>query len=296
MRLYNFYPITCHYNNIMRSVSDISIEFILKHLSLSKKRPLLCAVNGPQGSGKSVLTRNLVQSLQSHPHNLKAVGFSIDDFYLTRKEQIELASMTRNPLLAQRGLPGTHDVKLAKKVIQQLLDDAPEVRIPRYDKSMHLGEGDRTPDDVWQCVEPQPVDVIIFEGWFLGFTHLTNASVTDMFNSGHYKNMNKWKLDDLLEVNNNLIEYERLYLMFDCFIRLVAEDISFVTTWRWQQEETMRNDANNQSIGFNRTQVDKFVSKFMPLYEMYLPRLAETSMPNQLLIHIDIKRRVVKVH
>ena len=43
-----------------------------------------------------------------------------------------------------------------------------QVPIPRYDKSQQGGRGDRAPRDTWPVVRG-PVDVVLFEGWMLGF-------------------------------------------------------------------------------------------------------------------------------
>ena len=69
----------------------------------SLKRPMLIAINGCQGSGKSTLAALLAQSLGTF-HQLNAVAFSIDDFYLTRAERQALADRV-HPLLAREASP-----------------------------------------------------------------------------------------------------------------------------------------------------------------------------------------------
>ena len=51
--------------------------------------------------------------------HLPAAALSIDDFYLPRAQREELAR-TVHPLLATRGVPGTHDVELAQAIIDSL--------------------------------------------------------------------------------------------------------------------------------------------------------------------------------
>ncbi len=41
--------------------------------------------------------------------------------------------------------------------------------VPRYDKSCHGGRGDRAPESAWPVVKG-PLDIVLFEGWMLGFT------------------------------------------------------------------------------------------------------------------------------
>ena len=73
-------------------------------------RTLMIGVNGSQGSGKSTLAALLTQLLRKNL-GLKAIALSINDFYLTRQSRLSLAGQI-HPLLATRGVPGTHDVTL----------------------------------------------------------------------------------------------------------------------------------------------------------------------------------------
>lgn len=43
--------------------------------------------------------------------------------------------------------------------------------VPRYDKSLRGGYGDRAPKDTWPVLEG-PLQVVLFEGWMLGFKPL----------------------------------------------------------------------------------------------------------------------------
>ena len=86
---------------------------------------------------------------------LIAASISIDDFYLTRTEQIALArEYARNPYLKQRGYPGTHDVSLGVSVLKALrmLSDGQSMKVPGYDRSAYQGLGDRTPESDWRVV------------------------------------------------------------------------------------------------------------------------------------------------
>lgn len=49
------------------------------------------------------------------------------------------------------------------------------VRIPRYDKSARGGKGDRAPEGEWGIVKT-PVDIVLLEGWMLGFEALPDDS------------------------------------------------------------------------------------------------------------------------
>lgn len=49
------------------------------------------------------------------------------------------------------------------------------VRVPRYDKSARGGRGDRAPEAEWSVVS-KPPDVVLLEGWMLGFEALPEES------------------------------------------------------------------------------------------------------------------------
>jgi len=82
-------------------------------------RPPVFAIAGAQGSGKSTLAEQLVRA--GTQRGFDVVALSLDDFYLPRRERRRLAREV-HPLLATRGPPGTHDLKLADDLINALED------------------------------------------------------------------------------------------------------------------------------------------------------------------------------
>lgn len=77
-----------------------------------------------------------------------------------------------NKLLQVRGNAGTHDLQLGAetlKSLQSAVSPDAEVAVPRYDKSQNQGKGDRADRSSWPQVQG-PIDVILFEGWMLGFS------------------------------------------------------------------------------------------------------------------------------
>ncbi|MET0292391.1 MAG: kinase, partial [Steroidobacteraceae bacterium] len=115
--------------------------------------PLVVGICGAQGSGKSTLTAAL--SAQLGAAGLRVAGLSLDDLYLTRAERQRL-SRTVHPLLATRGVPGTHDVALGTSTFARL-GEGGAVALPSFDK----GVDDRRPRDAWPRVSG-PVHVILF--------------------------------------------------------------------------------------------------------------------------------------
>ena len=87
-----------------------------------------------------------------------------------------------------RGQAGTHDIKLARDILQQLKSadsDSSEVALVRYDKTSHGGRGDRAPKSAWQQVKGK-VDIVLFEGWMLGFRPLTDEAAQKVIGNGTY--------------------------------------------------------------------------------------------------------------
>jgi D-glycerate 3-kinase len=52
----------------------------------------------------------------------------------------------------------------------QKYEPGKEILIPRFDKSLFNGKGDRLEKDKWTNVN-YPLDILILEGWCLGFKH-----------------------------------------------------------------------------------------------------------------------------
>ena len=121
-------------------------------------------------------------TLSSEPYNLPTVVLSIDDLYLPHDEQQALArSHPDNPLVQHRGQPSTHDVELGTALFSTLHNRDPNIRIPSYDKSAFGGQGDRRHQSEWQVInkdaQDKRVEVVIFEGWCVGFRALTDEDL-----------------------------------------------------------------------------------------------------------------------
>ncbi|KAI8911017.1 P-loop containing nucleoside triphosphate hydrolase protein [Gorgonomyces haynaldii] len=242
------------------------------YLKTIQKRPIVIGISGPQGSGKTYLVQQLVKYFQQY---CNTIGFSVDDLYLTRTE-LDALEKQPNPLLHSRGLPGTHDVALGTKILSHLTKRQP-VEIPVFDKSLFEGKGDRN-----GFVSIQGPDIIFFEGWFLGFVP-TNDLATRFQCPNTY--LQKYRLQDLQAINDNLKQYQEWLSFVDAMLIIRTNDLNNILTWRWQQEQDLIQKRGN---GMSKDQVQTFVQRFMPLYELYQAQFLPST-----IFEIDIKRNVL---
>lgn len=134
--------------------------------------PTFILLQGPQGIGKTTLSRSIHAELSKPPHSLRIVILSLDDFYLPHSGLVKRAQEhPNNKLLQGRGQPGTHDLELLKTVLKGLNEGA-KTQIPTFDKSLNGGAGDRSEEVVE--VEGE-VDIVILEGWCVGFYPLSEG-------------------------------------------------------------------------------------------------------------------------
>jgi len=228
--------------------------FALARLQVASSRPLVVGIQAPQGSGKTTLTRHLIPCLSAA--GLRGTSVSIDDFYLTRTEQLALAAASPgNPYLEHRGYPGTHDIELGERTLSALRALGPDstglaVAVPVYDKSLNAGRGDRLPAAGWRRVEG-PLDVVFVEGWMLGFTAVDEARLTD---------------PALVEPNRALPAYGRWLRLIDAIVILRAADPAFVVAWRTEAEQAMGREGRP---ALDQVEIVDYVRRFLPAYELY---------------------------
>ena len=97
-----------NYHNIVFEVTNKILE------QQKKSRNLFCLVSGPQGSGKTTFAGIIKEELIKK--KLKVLVLSIDDFYLSKKDRLQLSKKI-SPLFITRGVPGTHNLNFLKKVL-----------------------------------------------------------------------------------------------------------------------------------------------------------------------------------
>lgn len=219
------------------------------------RTPMVVGLNGPQGSGKSTLADRLVRAFAAI--DVRAVALSIDDVYLTHAEQSALAAAhPGNGALEFRGYPGTHDVALGTAILEALTAPAPtSVQLPRYDKSAHGGRGDRAPVGTWPVVMT-PVDLVLFEGWMLGFRPADGVDPNA----------------PIAAPNALLTHYAPWLERLDVFVHLlVAGDrLDPIVAWRIDAEQARR--ARGEAA-LSDADARDYIERFLPAYRLWGPPL-----------------------
>ncbi|KAJ5676137.1 hypothetical protein N7462_009034 [Penicillium macrosclerotiorum] len=303
------------------------IEDVLQHIipqierhiesqaSAQTKRPFVLGLTGLQGSGKSTWTDALVKTLRDQ-HKYNTINVSLDDLYFDHHELVQVRGRNpQNRLLQTRGQPGTHDTALAVSFFKDLLDSSKEILIPAFDKSKFGGEGDRADQDSWPRVPAgTSVDIVVFEGWCVGFQPLGEESIRCRWNEAQDKKamsgyltetLRDHAVESLLQVNSNLREYSEMFMgsrHFDFLVHLDTDDLVNVYEWRIQQEHALRKRTNR---GMTDEAVVKFVRGYMPAYELYLDQLRRGFFKSQhrdaeqekgqLRVVLDKERKILKI-
>ena len=247
-----------------------------------QKRPLVLGINGCQGSGKSTLADYLC-SMVAERHAIATANLSLDDFYLPLKQRMQL-SETVHPLLATRGVPGTHDIDLAIETIEQLVAGN-TTRIPRFDKSID----DRVPEKDFDRVTG-PASLIILEGWCLGALPQSDSDLQQPVNDLE-------RLEDEQGIWRQYINlalaggYQQLFAMVDQLIMLRAPSFDTVFQWRWQQESKLqeKHSQTNRSGLMTEQQVLRFIQYFQRITEQ---SLAEMPGRSQHVFQLDLDRQI----
>ena len=263
-----------------KSYQTVIDDVLSRRLS---KQPIVLGINGCQGSGKSTTAAFLQHAFETI-HHLKVVNISLDDFYLSKAARIEKSKMV-HPLFATRGVPGTHDTKLALDTLQKILKGKSPL-ISRFNKATD----DLFPQSKWDQA-PEQADIIILEGWFLcARAQEESALLTPVNMLERNEDVDgTWRK----HVNAQLkTHYQALFNLVDCLVMLKAPSFEAVFNWRLEQENKLAkklllsNKTKNSAIKTNETsaensglmskdEIKRFINYFQRLTENILIEMPE---------------------
>ena len=262
-------------------IHNVLAQSVLKRfgdaIRSSPRKPFVLGICGAQGSGKSTLAAAMCNLLSAQ--DLQVAVLSLDDLYLTKAERGALAQAV-HPLLATRGVPGTHDLALAEKVLQEAAQPC-VFALPRFDK----GLDDRQPQDQWPRVQG-PLDVLILEGWCLGARPQTAAQLAPPVNALERDQdpQGLWRG----WVNQQLATaYQDLFDRVDRLILLAAPGFHVVKQWRTEQEQKLRASG----LGMSDPEIDRFIQHYQRLTEHILKDMPAYA---DMVVHLGDNREVVE--
>ena len=175
-----------------------------------KKKPYFVGLAGGQGTGKTTIS-SLIRIILTKYFRLNVFRISIDDFYKTRKERINLSKRV-HPMLLTRGVPGTHDINMMLNFFKKSKSKKfNRLKLPKFNKAID----DRFNKKRWYDLKKRP-DVIIFEGWCVGAKSEKNNTLKKTINSLEKAKDQKqiWRK----YVNNQLkSKYKNLYSQLNCW-------------------------------------------------------------------------------
>lgn len=211
-------------------------------------KPAVIGITGAQGTGKSTLAALLVTELKYR--GIRAASVSLDDYYLSKAERAVLAEQV-HPLLAQRGVPGTHDMHKALADAQQVMAGL-SVALPVFDKALD----DRRPDR-----PAATLDLLLVEGWCLGLQAQYAAELVLPVNTLEAAEdpQGVWRK----YINQQLAgRYHDYFQLLQPLIWLQAPDWPSVCRWRERQEQQL---WQQRGAGMSAAQLQRFMLFFQRL-------------------------------
>lgn len=278
-----------HFNGTAPILETLWFLWLPLALWLAERRqkygqPWIQGILGGQGTGKTTLGKILTLIL--HELGYKTLSFSLDDLYKTYVDRVALR--TQDPRLIWRGPPGTHDVALGIQALDALKQPgiSRTIAIPRFDKSLHNGAGDRIAPEL-----VADIDIVLFEGWFVGVRPVDPV----VFETPIAPIVAEVDRTFARDMNVQLAAYLPLWERLNSLIVLHPIDYRLSQQWRKQAEQQMRASGKT---GMSDTELDTFVEYFWKALhpELFVKPLVVASGCADLVIEIQADHSVGAVY
>ncbi|MEM9926633.1 MAG: glycerate kinase [Cyanobacteria bacterium P01_D01_bin.50] len=235
-------------NGMIRTLWDLWLPLAIQIAwrYQENQRPFIQGILGGQGTGKTT-TCKVLNLILSHL-KYRTLNLSIDDLYKTY--QARLILQQQDPRLIWRGPPGTHDVDLGLNLLDNICQRQTTITVPRFDKSLHAGNGDRTLPET-----AENIDIVLFEGWFVGVKPINPA----VFNTPPLPIITAADKAFAKDMNDKLHDYLPLWQHLDSLIVLYPTDYRLSLEWRKQAEHQMKASGK---AGMTDLQIEEFVNYF----------------------------------
>tara|TARA_E500000331_G_scaffold358476_1_gene425642 strand:+ start:978 stop:1859 length:882 start_codon:yes stop_codon:yes gene_type:complete len=248
-------------------------------LASRAEKLLIVGIAGSQGSGKSTLAKLLATVLE-RVYEKNSLVMSVDDFYLTREQREEMGRDV-HPMLSTRGVPGTHDTKLMRSVIDDL-KAGENTEVPHFDKAED-DRGGYTP------VVSRDLSLLIIEGWCWGampaasdeLDHPVNDLEKEEDPDGRWRHY----------VNEQLAHggYQEIFDEAHTCLFLSVPDLEAVVRWRWQQEQRLAETRSDGSRIMTESQVRRFIMHYERITRRMLERMPERA---NITLYLDDQHRI----
>tara|TARA_Y100000590_G_scaffold422475_1_gene527250 strand:- start:240 stop:1163 length:924 start_codon:yes stop_codon:yes gene_type:complete len=246
------------YSDKIKSLKKIyiPISFWIEKKYIKKGETLFLGFSGGQGSGKTTVTGILKIILKKFFKRRIHVS-SIDDFYKTLHDR-EKMSHKIHSLFKTRGVPGTHDINLAKQFFINIRKKKfKKIKLPKFNKAID----NRLKIKYWPTINKKP-EIVILEGWCVGAQPQSKYSIQKPIN-----NLERLEDKDLKwrkYVNNKLKkEYKNFFAMIDYFIFMKVPNFDMVFKWRLLQENKLKKKSqpNDKIMSYNE------IKRFIMFYQ-----------------------------
>ena len=235
-----------------------AVEAISQKLKLREK-PLIIALSGAQGSGKSTQSGRWAQELQERGH--PGLVLSLDDFYLPKHTRQVLADSVHS-LSATRGPPGTHDTQRLISTLEAIAaGTSTRIELPIFSKA----DDDRAKEEFHEF---EALKWVIVEGWCMGISRSEVSMHELQCPIFQEPNAEVWRAWVQASIDT---DWSRLDALCDWSVYLRISEFESIVDARWRQEEALKKDSGRSQFK-SRDEVRAFVS----LYEPWTLRMASS--------------------